>query len=63
MNNRRMRDLELGVSKLTEQEVKEGWHFCPDWDGMLLGPDWPERESCYCNFDIAEKSDGSSKTA
>ena len=25
-----------------------GYHFCPDWDGMLIGPNWPEAESCSC---------------
>lgn len=24
---------------LTAEEIAEGWHFCPDWDGMLVGPE------------------------
>ncbi len=24
--------------KLTQAEWLEGWHFCADWDGMLVGP-------------------------
>jgi len=34
--------------KLTEEEVKEGWHFCPDWDGLLVGPGMSEHECCTC---------------
>ena len=26
-------------AKLTKEECKEGWHYCSDWDGMLVGPD------------------------
>ncbi len=25
--------------RLTPKELYEGWHFCCDWDGMLVGPD------------------------
>ncbi len=35
-------------AQLTEQEIAEGWHFCFDWDGLLVGPGMPEAESCYC---------------
>ena len=33
---------------LTDSEVAEGWHFCPEWDEMLVGPGMPELESCSC---------------
>ncbi len=33
---------------LTPEEIKEGWHFCYDWDGMLNGPEMFEYESCTC---------------
>jgi hypothetical protein len=33
---------------LTEQEVKEGWHFCPEWDGLLMHRViTPEDCSCF----------------
>lgn len=36
-------------AKLTKQEISEGWHFCPDWDDMLIHPKWSEAEACTCN--------------
>lgn len=33
---------------LTPEEVAEGWHFCDDWDGLLVHPTMIEAESCYC---------------
>lgn len=33
---------------LTEEEIKEGWHFCPDWDFLLVGPNMPEIQGCVC---------------
>ena len=34
--------------RLTQTEIGEGWHFCYDWDGLLVGPGTPELESCTC---------------
>ena len=33
---------------LSAKEIAEGWHWCPDWDFLLVGPDCPEAEFCYC---------------
>ena len=38
-------------AKLTEDEIKEGWHFCCEWDYMLIHKSWPEAESCLRNED------------
>jgi len=35
-------------SRLTPEEVAAGWHFCFDWDGLLVGPGMPEIEACRC---------------
>ena len=35
-------------AKLTEVEIAQGWHFCPDWDGLLIGPGMDELEDCTC---------------
>ena len=43
--NELMTNLEL---KLTEEEIKEGWHFCCEWDGLLIHPNDPEYECCSC---------------
>ena len=33
---------------LTKAEYDAGWHFCFDWDGMLIHKDWPEADCCTC---------------
>jgi hypothetical protein len=33
---------------LTSEEIAEGWHFCYDWDGLLVGPGMKEMECCTC---------------
>ena len=33
---------------LTPEEIAAGWHFCIDWDGLLIGPGMGELESCHC---------------
>lgn len=40
--------MEDNDSKLTEDELSLGWHFCPEWDGLLIGPGMGEEESCLC---------------
>lgn len=47
MNIDRYRELET-TGQLTETEIAEGWHFCPEWDYMLIHPDFPEAEVCTC---------------
>lgn len=32
---------------LTEEEQKE-WHFCWDWDGLLIHKSAPEFAACVC---------------
>ena len=50
MTPERMRQLEREPSAvITKEEFSEGWHFCPDWDYMLVGPDTPEGECCTCD--------------
>lgn len=34
--------------RLTKDEVKEGWHFCFDWDCLLIHKDDPEYDCCTC---------------
>lgn len=43
--------LQLVISnteQLTQEELDEGWHFCCDWDGLLVGPGMGERRACSC---------------
>jgi len=41
------RDYELD---LTPEETKAGWHFCPDWDYLLIHNRHVEIEGCCCNW-------------
>ena len=36
--------------QLTEDEIKAGWHFCDDWDGLLVHPDDIEFQHCTCHY-------------
>ena len=36
------------LAGLTHDEVKEGWHFCSEWDGLLVGPGCAELSCCHC---------------
>ena len=42
--------------KLTLDERKEHWHFCYDWDGLLIGPGMMEMECCYCYADDKQEN-------
>lgn len=33
---------------LTAGEYENGWHFCNDWDDLLIHRNWPEAECCTC---------------
>ena len=48
MDEARRARLERGEGSLTQEEQEQGWHFCHDWDGMLIGPGWDEMEVCLC---------------
>lgn len=50
MDAHRYKELDRNPNgKLTKEEIKQGWHFCPDWDFMLIHRDWPEYHSCTCD--------------
>lgn len=48
MTRERYVHLERTGEPLTEQEVANGWHYCDDWDGMLIHRFHPEMEGCTC---------------
>lgn len=35
--------------KLTEPELAEGWHWCPEFDGLLVGPGMGALRACPCH--------------
>jgi hypothetical protein len=34
---------------ITDEEFDQGYHYCWDWDGLFIGPDSMEWESCTCH--------------
>jgi hypothetical protein len=36
---------------LTDQEIKEGWHFCWEFDGLLRNNNEPDEYQCDCLSD------------
>ena len=49
MTGKRYTELNVDQNlKLTDQEKADGWHFCKEWDGMLIHKDWPESKGCIC---------------
>lgn len=35
--------------RLSEDEMKEGWHFCAEWDDLLIHADSDEFQFCKCS--------------
>jgi hypothetical protein len=35
---------------LTAEELADGWHWCEEWDGLLINIDDREFEHCKCGF-------------
>jgi hypothetical protein len=55
VNKDRYQQLTMDEStRLTEEELQEGWHFCPEFDFLLTQGEGPEQvlgEPCvYCGF-------------
>ena len=46
--------IDAETEKLTKAELAIGWHFCGDWDGMLIGPGVSEMECCACPCNRSE---------
>lgn len=38
------------TAQLTDAEIAAGWHFCQDYDGLLVGPGMMELSVCRCLF-------------
>jgi len=37
-------------AELTPAEFAAGWHFCWEWDGLLIHPSHPEAACCTCTL-------------
>lgn len=54
MKKDRIIALQKAGNGLSEEEVKQGWHFCPDFDDLLVGPGNPEAFVCNCSLSSIE---------
>jgi hypothetical protein len=41
-----------GEEPLTEEMIEDGWHFCPHWDDLLIGPGMGESLHCECESGV-----------
>lgn len=56
MKKERYKDLMTNFDlNITDEEFKAGWHFCWEWDGLLIHKTWPETECCICTFKEDDK--------
>lgn len=46
----RYEDLQWGTgpAQLTQDEIEQGWHWCLEWDDLLIHPLMSEYASCGC---------------
>jgi len=57
MDIKRQIQLETTDAKLTADEISAGWHFCPDWDGMVVNKYRDKKaEGCTCKKWLASQS-------
>jgi hypothetical protein len=49
MNNKRQDELFYNNSLLTEEESNQGWHFCKEFENLLVGPNMTAAFFCPCN--------------
>ena len=65
MNNERYNALMRDEGELTDEELLQGWHFCADWDGLLIAPETISKMSewgddpnkCRCGMRLVELHD------
>lgn len=46
----------LKGKQLTDEEFKQGYHYCVEWDYMFIGPEDQEFECCLCFAKVDIKS-------
>lgn len=55
MDNERFLELDRSGKGLTEEEWKQGYHWCLEWDDMLVGPGQDEALFCSCDHPKIEE--------
>lgn len=44
------------AGEVDAEHSAKGWHFCWDWDFLVVGPGTPEWDGCNCG--VKERVDG-----
>lgn len=47
-DERRIKLMQDDNTNLTKEEIDSGWHFCWEFDGLLIGPGMDEMKFCTC---------------
>ena len=55
MTKERYIELDRTGEGLTQEEWEAGWHWCYEWDELLVGPGMPEAKVCSCNNPAIEE--------
>lgn len=55
MSDERFLELDRSGQGLTEEEWNQGYHWCLEWDDMLVGPGQDEALFCGCNHPKIEE--------
>lgn len=53
MTKERRKELTYGKSTLTKEEIIGGYHYCDEWDGLVVGPEdaeWYGGDACVCGY-------------
>lgn len=48
MTNERYKELMNDAGTITSEEAALGWHWCNEFDGLLVGPNMGELKCCKC---------------
>lgn len=55
MKPERLLELYMTSGELTQEEVNEGFHYCLEFDGLLVGPGTAEALFCHCDIPKIEE--------
>lgn len=55
MNTERFLELDRSGQGLTKEEWEQGYHWCAEWDDMLVGPGQDEALFCWCEHPKIEE--------
>lgn len=45
----------VALERLTQEEIATGWHWCREFDSLLVGPGMGEQKYCTCNDELDNK--------